>query len=1029
MLIKKTLDDSEIQKSLSEAVIAKPEDAIIEKENINDNVNTEITNIITTNEELISKPKSKDELLLLAIEQADNATVAKLLDDGADIEVKNTENETPLIFAARNGYTDIIKELLARGANTDARNSEHLTPLMIAAVRDHSDIVKALANNGANLEAITPTGFTALMLIAITDQPNMAKILIDLGANKDTRTLNQMTPLMSAALAGNLNMVKTLLDAGADQTAKTYTGKTALMLAIETGQAGVVSALFGTEADINAAKLASKDEQWNTLYSTEIASHQENYVLTAGPHPKSFYTRQLEDITRALLQGKSFEIHQENNQTYILIDDVHLFHWTDIIAHANLEHIELNQDDFVLYQNYMQNSKRGYGGLIRCTLAKSSEDYYKEQLYSRYLAKMSNEGHTPKYPDSVISFEEMQAINIYTGEGYRNMTDLLRGVFSFNNEKPDVIKDAIIQSVLCVSGLGKVPVIDIDESYRGSRQVSNAEHLQRVQAAANHGVVPITGFISSTLDKNVAFKKDIQFHFKNLKGVDITSISQIPTEKEFLIPPTQIQLTQYEYKDGKHWFEGTTVHDLGTINEKNLLMDASELSSNETASMNDIKTRILAKKKTELIQAIIFITEASSKLSLMPENERHIEFLYLRNAVANGVAKRVSDIIKSLTDFLSLSPEACLSGSTIKDILPSIIQSTDDFKLVLKQLSPEQRTILCNAAKDVLPNIIKSTDDLGSILSLLSPEQGTLVCNTIKNVLPNIIKSYGDVESVLSHLSPEQGSRLCNAIKHVLPDMIKSIDDLRSVLNHLSLKQSLELFNSTKHFLPDIIKSVDDLRSVLVSLSPKQCSFLCRAVNNFCPDVMIQSIADFRSLVTDLSPQQSAVICHSLTDTLPNIIKSPVDFKWVLSYLSPEESWEVSKAVYKVNPNLIDYDRLAKVLEWQLTNAFPDKYRDIFNKQIPTSFNLLGSHKPHSVSLLEHIKKNLLTETPDKEKVLKVFEICNALDNNNKDELETALSKNLGMGLKTSTIHLYKQALKEINGASDADNKALSKKP
>lgn len=56
--------------------------------------------------------------LLHAVHKHQNASIAALLDAGADV---NRGNVTPLMFAASYGYDDTVTLLLARGAKVDAQ--------------------------------------------------------------------------------------------------------------------------------------------------------------------------------------------------------------------------------------------------------------------------------------------------------------------------------------------------------------------------------------------------------------------------------------------------------------------------------------------------------------------------------------------------------------------------------------------------------------------------------------------------------------------------------------------------------------------------------------------------------------------------------------------------------------------------------------------------------------------------------------------------------------------------------------------
>lgn len=56
-----------------------------------------------------------------------------LLNNGADIDIKNEEGETALRNAAENGHPRIVESLIKRGADIHTISSNTNTPLMLAA--------------------------------------------------------------------------------------------------------------------------------------------------------------------------------------------------------------------------------------------------------------------------------------------------------------------------------------------------------------------------------------------------------------------------------------------------------------------------------------------------------------------------------------------------------------------------------------------------------------------------------------------------------------------------------------------------------------------------------------------------------------------------------------------------------------------------------------------------------------------------------------------------------------------------------
>src|SRR3989442_1200196 len=68
-----------------------------------------------------------------------------------DMNGKNEEGNTVLMWATKKGYKDIVELLLAKGANVHIRDNDDFTALMWAAWNGNKDIVELLLANGADI--------------------------------------------------------------------------------------------------------------------------------------------------------------------------------------------------------------------------------------------------------------------------------------------------------------------------------------------------------------------------------------------------------------------------------------------------------------------------------------------------------------------------------------------------------------------------------------------------------------------------------------------------------------------------------------------------------------------------------------------------------------------------------------------------------------------------------------------------------------------------------------------------------------
>lgn len=103
----------------------------------------------------------------------DPAIVRMFLEYGAEVNVRNTNGDTPLHTAAEEGSVEMLRLLLRHGADLDARNDQGETPLYRIIFRgelheypDRMAALKLLLRNGANPNIPDNEGETPLSLVS-----------------------------------------------------------------------------------------------------------------------------------------------------------------------------------------------------------------------------------------------------------------------------------------------------------------------------------------------------------------------------------------------------------------------------------------------------------------------------------------------------------------------------------------------------------------------------------------------------------------------------------------------------------------------------------------------------------------------------------------------------------------------------------------------------------------------------------------------------------------------------------------------
>ncbi len=191
------------------------------------------------------------------------ATVQLLLDAGAEVNVVDRYNDSPLRAAASAGNSEVVKILRKAGANPNQSGSGTRSALFEAAIRGHDTIVQSLLQGGAQVEAATlgsrfshlsgylmdVEGVTPLIAAAEGGHFQTVRLLVTAGADVNRSDSSGFTPLMGAARAGHPGMVNFLLERGARRDAVDASGRNALTHAIAFGHQQEISPILQRPRD------------------------------------------------------------------------------------------------------------------------------------------------------------------------------------------------------------------------------------------------------------------------------------------------------------------------------------------------------------------------------------------------------------------------------------------------------------------------------------------------------------------------------------------------------------------------------------------------------------------------------------------------------------------------------------------------------------------------------------------------------------------------------------------------------------
>ena len=250
--------------------------------------------------------------LMWAAAQQQPAMVKALVTAGADVNARSTVNNwdrqvtaepraiyrpaggfTPLLFAAREGCLDCARTLVDAGADLNLSDPENISPLLMSVMNTHFDLAAYLITKGANpnkwdfwgraplyaavdLNTLPRGGRPDLPSLDETTSLRVVQLLLDAGANPNAqlklpppfrnigndRGLDRMlgtgtTPLLRAAKALDAPAIRVLLAKGANLSLTNTLGMTPTMAAAGLGSTDADTRGIYTTDDVQQRSMDS----------------------------------------------------------------------------------------------------------------------------------------------------------------------------------------------------------------------------------------------------------------------------------------------------------------------------------------------------------------------------------------------------------------------------------------------------------------------------------------------------------------------------------------------------------------------------------------------------------------------------------------------------------------------------------------------------------------------------------------------------------------------------------------------------
>ncbi len=235
----------------------------------------------------------------------DYLAVDTYLRKGTEVNCRDKDGLTPLIWAAIQGHEEVVKLLLERGADLEAKNHNGDTALMWASAMGHKDVVDFMLDRGANADLGEPkSGVTALMAAAAKGHADVAQVLVEKGAAINARDRNGNTALTHASIKGYAEVVNLLLAAGATFNGTTPTEvATAIIFVSDNGRPTGMDLMrlgtnpaprpgshYGTPVTDAYLREAPQTEDWCITAGASAEAHVMPAVITTASKPGAFST-------------------------------------------------------------------------------------------------------------------------------------------------------------------------------------------------------------------------------------------------------------------------------------------------------------------------------------------------------------------------------------------------------------------------------------------------------------------------------------------------------------------------------------------------------------------------------------------------------------------------------------------------------------------------------------------------------------------------------------------------------------------
>ena len=191
--------------------------------------------------------------LLEAAANGDAARVRDLIAQGAPLEARDAQGNTPLLRATQGNHAQAAGALIAAGADVNAQNRMQDSAYLLAGAQGYREILELALAHGADLKSTNRYGGTALIPACERGHVEVVKRLLQAGVDPNHVNRLGWTGLLEAIILSDGGprhqaIVALLIEGGADVNLPDGDGRTPLQHARQRGQAEIVQMLERAQA-------------------------------------------------------------------------------------------------------------------------------------------------------------------------------------------------------------------------------------------------------------------------------------------------------------------------------------------------------------------------------------------------------------------------------------------------------------------------------------------------------------------------------------------------------------------------------------------------------------------------------------------------------------------------------------------------------------------------------------------------------------------------------------------------------------